>query len=61
MKLWYIFTGLCVLCLILYISLFAVGSMNPQLMLGLSVFFIITGWGAGAFFLLAIVMFILKR
>jgi len=61
MKLWYIFAGLCALCVIIYGTLFAVGMASPQLLIGLSVFMMLSGWGAGAFFILAIVMFILKK
>jgi len=61
MKLSYLFGGLCVLCLLVYGTLFAVGSTNPQMMLGMSAFMMLSGWGAGAFFILAIVMFVLKK
>ena len=61
MKLWYLFTGLCIACLLIYGTVFAIGSTNPQLMLGMSMFMILSGWGAGAFFILAIVMFVLKK
>ena len=61
MKLSLLFGLLCVLCLGVYITLVAVGTSNPAILSGLSAFMIVSSWGAGAFFILALVMFVLRR
>lgn len=55
MKLALIFGLLCIVCLGIYATAIAIGG------LGIAVLAMLSGWGAGAFFILAIVMFVLKR
>lgn len=61
MKLSLIFGLLCIICLGVYATMFAIVSSNPLLAMGLSWVMILAGWGAGAFFILALVMFVLHR
>ena len=59
MRLSLIFGLLCIICLGVYATMFAIMSSTPALALGLSWIMILSGWGAGAFFILALVMFVL--
>lgn len=61
MKLWMIFALICVLCLGAYALLFTMITTTPSIAVGLGIPLMITGWGAGAFFILALVMLILRR
>jgi len=61
MKLAMLFGILCVACLLLYGTLFALVINYPAMATGLSAFMMLSGWGAGAFFILAIVMLVLRR
>jgi len=61
MKMSMIFGLLCGLFIFLYATLFALIQLYPQGMAGLSIFMILFGWGAGAFFILAIVLFVLHK
>jgi len=61
MKLSLVFGLLCIICLGVYAMMFAVISSAPAMAIGLSWIMMLTGWGAGAFFILALVMFVLHR
>jgi len=61
MKLAITFGVLCAVCLVAYLALVAVATGSPQAVVGLSVPMILASWGAGAFFILAIVFFIIKK
>jgi membrane protein implicated in regulation of membrane protease activity len=61
MKLSLLFGLLCIVCLGIYGTLFAVASGDPAVLVRLSLPLMLSMWGAGAFFILAIVMFVIKR
>jgi len=61
MKLSLLFGLLCVLFVGIYATAFVVGMSNPVLLAGLSIVLLLSGWGAGIFFILAIVMLVLRR
>ncbi len=61
MKFAIIFSILCGICFLAYLFLIALMTSTPAIALFLTIPMIITGWGAGAFFIIAIVCFIIKR
>jgi len=52
---------LCAICLIVYVVMLAIVMTNPLIAMGITPIMILSGWGAGAFFILAIVMFVLHK
>jgi len=61
MKLSWIFGILFVVCLLAYLTIWGLVLSNPAVAVGLSFLLMPFGWGAGIFFVLAIVMFVLRR
>ena len=61
MKLAIIFGILCVLFLFVYMFLIAVVTQAPLLAMVLTIPMVLTSWGTGAFFILAIVCLLIKR
>ena len=56
-----LFAILCIAFLAMYGTLFGLVISYPAMATGLSVFMMLSVWGAGAFFILTIVMLVLRR
>ena len=61
MKLSLLFGLLCIVSLGIYATLFVVASGNPIALVGLALPMMLSMWATGAFFILAIVMLVLRR